>query len=504
MKKTFISILIFFLSFSVIHSQKSLDVKYLDEYIKSTVEKFDLPGLSIGIVKDSIVIFNKGYGVKDIRNSSPVNTDTKFAIASLSKAFTSASIGILVDEGKLNWNDKVVDHLPEFKLYDSYITREARIVDLLCHRIGLATFDGDLLWYGTNYKRSEIVKRIGEMPIKNGFRDKYGYQNIMFIVAGEVIEKVSGKTWEEFVQERILTPIKMNNTTISNSEFTSSSNVAIPHLNKKPLDFINYDNSGPAASINSSTSDLLKWLQFWLNEGEWNGEQLLSKKSTRKILTSHTALNGGAGKEIDGTHFAAAGLGWFLYDYTGRKVITHGGGLIGFISKITFVPEDNLGVIVLTNDDTRVSGAIVNKVLDLFMNDKDIDYIDKAFVRQTKRNERLEKSKFKRDSLRMEGTSPSLKLEKYAGIYTDKMYGNAEITFDNGNLSLTLLPSKELFVSKMEFWHLNTFRIKFADEFLPEGFVTFNFETSGNISGFKIELPNPDFHFYNLDFKKKK
>lgn len=296
----------------------------------------------------------------------------------------------------------------------------------------------------------------------------------------------------------------MQNTTLSNSEFTSSSNVAIPHLLKKPLGFIIYDNSGPAASINSSTSDLLKWLQFWLNEGEWNGKQLLSKRSIRKILTSHTALNGGADKEIYGTHFSAAGLGWFLYDYSGRKIITHGGGLIGFISKITFVPEDNLGIIVLTNDDTRVSGAIVNKVLDLVMNDKDIDYVDKAFVRQTKRNNRLVKLKQKRDSLRIEGTSPSLQLEKYAGIYIDKMYGNAEIIFDNKNLSLTLLLSKELFVSKMEHWHLNTFRIKFADEFLPEGFITLNFETNGNIKGFNIELPNPDFHFYNLDFEKDK
>ncbi|MEE9429578.1 MAG: serine hydrolase domain-containing protein [Melioribacteraceae bacterium] len=283
MKKTILIFLVIFFSSTLSYSQNSFDVKTLDKYIEAAIEKFNLPGLSIGIVKDSVIIFNKGYGVKDVRKSAKVNVDTKFGIASLSKAFTSASIGMLVDEGKLNWNDRVIDHLPEFKLYDSYITREARIVDLLSHRIGLATFDGDLLWYGTNYSRSEIVKRISRLPVKNSFRSKYGYQNIMFIVAGEVIEKVSGKTWEEFVQDRILTPLEMGNTTVSNSEFTQASNVAIPHMNKKPLEFINYDNSGPAASLNSSTSDLLKWLQFWLNEGEWNGKQLLSKKSLGKF-----------------------------------------------------------------------------------------------------------------------------------------------------------------------------------------------------------------------------
>ncbi|MEE9429579.1 MAG: DUF3471 domain-containing protein [Melioribacteraceae bacterium] len=239
---------------------------------------------------------------------------------------------------------------------------------------------------------------------------------------------------------------------------------------------------------------------------EW--QTIIIKKIFRKILTAHTAINAGPGKEIDGTHFVAAGLGWFFYDYSGRKVIAHGGGLIGFISQITFIPEDKIGIIVLTNDDARVSSArvssaIVKKVTDLFLNEKNTDYVEIEFQKKIKKEEKLKFTKEKRDSLRQKETAPSLQLEKYVGVYNDKMYGDAEINFTDNKLTLTLLPTKILFISEMKHWHFDTFRIKFNDDFLPEGFVTFSFDSNANIKSFKIDLPNPDFHFYNLEFEKK-
>lgn len=494
----FILVFLFTLKIQATENPK---IKKLEKFIITAMDTFQQPGLAVGIIKNGTIILAKGFGVKSKDTNEKVDTETLFGIASLSKAFTAASIGMLVDEGTLEWNDRVVDHLPWFKLHDSYITREVRIKDLLSHRVGLATFDGDLLWYGTNYSRREIVERIKELPIKNSFREKYGYQNVMFIVAGEVIKEVSGLTWEEFVQERIFNPIGMNNSTVTNSVFDKNSNMAIPHRNGKTMDFISYDNSGPAASINSCVSDMLKWAQFWINKGKVDTTVLLSEKSYYNITKSYIALNAGKGEEIGGTHFVATGLGWFLSDYAGRKVMAHGGGLPGFLSRIIVVPEDSLGIVVFQNDEKPVYRDVAKKILDIMVSDKDVDYMAKSLERSKKREARSIKSKAARDSSRVLITNPSFKLEKYIGVYSDKMYGDAEIKLADGNLNITLLPASKLFTSEMAHWHFDTFRIKFNDPFLPEGFVTFNKNSKGEITDFTIDLPNPDFHFFNLKFK---
>jgi CubicO group peptidase (beta-lactamase class C family) len=499
MKKSIIYALLHFLfiPYSLMFSQDNKRYIELNEYIQNAVDSFGVPGLAVGIVKNGEVVFSEGFGVKSTETNVPVDTESLFGIASLTKAFTAASIGMLVDEGKLNWDDRVVDHLPWFQLYDPYITREARIADLLSHRIGLATFDGDLLWYGTYYTRKEIVKRIRELPIKNSFRDKYGYQNIMFIVAGEVIEEVSGMSWEEFVQNRLFDPIGMKHSTFSNSEFDESYNLAYPHLEGEVQNFINYDNSGPAASINSCVSDMLKWANFWINKGRVDTSQILSEKSYYKITSSYTAINRGRGEEIGGTHFTTTGLGWFLNDYAGRKIMTHGGGLPGYLSRITIVPEDSVGIIVLQNDMQPVYRDVSSRILDIMLDHKDEDYIAKSLERRAKKKEKEPREK-------VSGTSSSYEMKEYAGIYSDKMYGDAEVTFERGQLSLTLLPTASLFTSEMGHWHFDTFRIKFKDPFLPEGFVTFEKNSNGDIIRFTIDLPNPDFHFYNLNFEKIK
>ena len=273
-------------------------------------------------------------------------------------------------------------------------------------------------------------------------------------------------------------------------------------MQEKPIEFINYDNSGPAASINSSVDDLLKWVNMWLHGGTVDSTQIISEASVRKLTSSQTVLDGGAGNEIYGTHFRNYAMGWFLMDYSGRKIVYHDGGMPGYLARIGFVPEDSLGFVLLTNDMTGIINPVAYEILDMYLNDNNEYYIGKAVAGTNRYKKYQAKQKADRDSSRVTDTTPSLNLEDYAGIYNDKMYGEAEIKFEDGELTLTMLPTKELFTSKMEHWHYDTFRIKFNDPFLPEGFVTFAFDSNGKAKSFTIDLPNSDFHFYNLKFER--
>ena len=482
--------------------QTNIDYNKLDETLQKALFDFNGTGLAVGIIKDGEVVFNKGYGYRDYTSKDTVTSKTLFGIASVSKAFTAASIGMLVDKGKLEWNDRVIDHLPSFQLSDPYVTRELRISDLLTHRAGYNTFDGDLLWYGTNYSRKEIIKRFKHMPAKKSLRIGYGYSNLMFMIAGEVIEAVSGKTWADFVEERIFNPVGMEYSNTTNNSFNNNMDIAKPHKNKKLMDFINYDNVGPAASINSCTDDLLKWLQMWLDKGKVSDNQLLSEETREDILTTHAALNIPPINEIGGRHFMNVGMGWFLSDYAGRQLIQHSGGLPGFLSRVALIPEDNIGIVVLTNDESRLYRAVTSEIIDIFLDKKNKDHFTEAIEKQKELEEEKAKQKAERRASRIHGTSPTLSLGNYAGEYEDKMYGKANVTFNNEELKMVLLPTEKLFNSKLTHWHYDTFNIKFNDPFLPEGLVTFELDNKGNVSGFKIELPNPDFHFYNYHFQK--
>lgn len=499
----YVFVLLFIVSVNSYTTAQSIDIDKLDAAIAQAVEDFDVPGLAIGIVKDGEVVLSKGYGVKDVNTEAPVTPQTVFGIASVSKAFTAASIGTLVDEGLLDWDDRVIDHLPNLKLYDPYVTRELRIRDLLSHHAGYRTFDGDLLWYGTDYSRKEIVERFGKLEPEYSFRIRYGYSNLMFIIAGEVIEAVTGKTWETYVTERILKPLGMKYTTVSTNDLTDNENAATPHINKEPIELLNYDNAGPAASLNSCVEDLQKWLSMWLNKGELNDIRIVSKDVVSEVLTSQTALSGGAGDVIGGRHFTNAGMGWFLADYAGRKIVSHGGGLPGMISNVTFVPEDDLAVVILTNDDNRLPGALTYYVLDKYFGKEDEDRLQKAKEGWDKRMQRVDDFRAKRDSMRVEGTSLSLPVEDYAGTYVDDYYGTAEITNNGGSLTLKFVPAQQIFTGELTHWHHDTFEWKHNDPFLPTGLVTFHFDSEGKIKNFTVDLPNPDFHFFNLDFEKK-
>ncbi|MGH9902442.1 MAG: serine hydrolase domain-containing protein, partial [Pyrinomonadaceae bacterium] len=337
-------------------------LKEIDEYAAKAIRDWNVPGMAVAVVKDDRLVWARGYGVRKLGEPTPVDERTLFAIASNTKAFTAAALAVLVDEGKIKWDDPVSKFLPSFQLSDPYVTRELTVRDLLSHRSGLATFGGDLLWYETTYGRDEILRRVRFLKPGSSFRSRYGYQNIMFLAAGQVVAAAAGKPWDDFIRERFLTPLGMTSTTTSITAFKSGDNVATPHneLDGKlrVIRYGNVDGAGPAGALNSSVTDMAQWIRLQLGRGTYQGKKIFSPAVSREMWTPQSIVGGvseQAEKFNPTRHFNLYGLGWFLTDYHGRKVVSHGGGLDGMISQVAMMPEENLGVVVLTNSETPLS-----------------------------------------------------------------------------------------------------------------------------------------------------
>lgn len=497
-KKFAFLITIVFIS-TVLFAQKKTDFSFLDKSIPKYLNEFEIPGCAIAIVKNGETVYAKGFGEANTETHQKITPTTVFGIASLSKAFTAAAIGNLVDQGKIKWSTRVQEILPTFKLHDDYVSRSMTIADLLSHRIGLATFDGDLLWYGTNYSREEIISRIQYLPLKNGFREQWGYQNIMYIAAGEIVEEVSGLTWEKYIETTFAAPLKMEQMAYSTAAFTQG-NWAFPHIHGKVEQFINYDNSGGAAALNASVTDLSAWMKLMLQSGEYEGKQILSKQTITKLGAEVTTLPISGFDRKAGTHFKGYGMGWFTIDFMGVKVMHHGGGLPGFISKIALVPEKNYGVVILTNGESSLPTALMYQVIEFMEKGTQGPWVD-TFLDYKKQSKAASD---KPAHPKVQNTVPGHKLADYCGMYEDKMYGLASIELEKDSLIVRLIPSQQLFTATLNHWHYETFQFQFSDPFLPKGWLNFNTNLDGIIDGFVIDLPNPDFNFYNLNFKRIK
>lgn len=487
----------------------------IEVYAKKAQADWNAPGMAIGIVQNDKLIFAKGFGVRELGKPEPVDENTLFACASNSKAFTCAALAILVDEGKVRWEDPVTKYLPEFALYDAYATREMTVRDLVCHRSGLATFSGDLLWYETNYSADEILRRTRFLKPTSSFRSKYGYQNLMFIAAGTIIERVSGKSWGAFVDERILTPLGMERTTTSVRDFTD--NVASPHNESaspssgkklRPLSHGNVDNAWGACGINSSAADFSKWLRLQLGRGTFEDKPIFSKAQSWEMWQPNIPIPiSEAAAEINPSrHFVSYGMGWVLYDFHGVKVVNHSGGLDGMISQSAIVPERNFGLVVLTNSESSLATVMRDKILDVMLDvSPPRDWSGEALQRRAKADKVQSEADQKIDAAHVAGTKPSLALEKYAGTYTSEMYGDATIGVEDGHLVLRLVPAAN-FVADLEHWHYDTFRIRWRDTVhynFPRGFVTFTIDATPQPEQLKIDQPNDDFWFYELELKRK-
>ncbi|RMF65414.1 MAG: serine hydrolase, partial [Calditrichaeota bacterium] len=356
-------------------------------------------------------------------------------------------------------------------------------------------------WYETGYSHEEIIRRMRYLPIKNEFRSQFGYQNNMYMIAGEIVARVTGKSWSQFVYDRIFGPLGMSDSRTSSKDLSQDLDIAYPHLQGK-LQQIYVQEPFAAGSIYSSVDDMSRWIRMLLNEGRWQGKTILSPASVEELFSPQTVIKLSPFMKSHGSHFYAYGLGWFLFDYAGRKIVEHDGGMPGYISKVTLVPEEELGLVILTNDMNILTGALRYKILDTFFGQKETDWAAQYLVFKKQREEARKTREAERVAQRVAGTKPSLALAEYAGTYRDEMYGDARVDFDGKKLQVTLLPAAEKFTSQMEHWHYDTFRIKFRDAFLPAGFVTFHLDSKGQIADFTIDLPNPDFHFFNLDFKR--
>jgi len=511
MKKLTLVVLIFVIFPLFVYAQ-SLDdkLKEIDAYAQQVIADWKGPGMAIAIVKDDKVVLQKGYGLRELGKPDKVDENTLFAIASNTKAFTTASLAILVDEKKLSWNDKVSKYLPDFQMYDPWVTHELTIRDLVSHRVGLDTFSGDLLWYDTTYSTDEILRRVRYLKPVSSFRSRYGYQNLMFIAAGKVVEKVSGKPWADFVKERILTPLGMNRTTTSIRDLRD--NYAIPHnesggtLRVLPLGFL--DSAAGAVRLNSSVADLSKWIRLQLGRGTFEGKTIFSRQQSWEMWQPNIMqpISEAASQNNPTRHFNAYGMGWGMYDYYGRKIINHSGGLDGMLSYTVLIPEENAGFVVLTNNESPSFLIMMNKIRDMLVDapKRDWNAEAKAQVERNKAADAAERSKV--DAARVPNTKPSLDLARYAGTYSSQMYGDVTVTNENGKLVLRLGPAPN-FVADLEHWHYDTFQIHWRPTVnynFPRGFVTFTIAEDATTDQLKIDQPNNDFWFYELELKRTK
>lgn len=463
-------------------------LKEFDEYVNKALKEWDVPGVAIAVVKNDKVVLARGYGVRKLGDPTPVDEKTLFAIGSSSKAFTAAAIAMLVDEGKLKWDDPATKYLPGFQLYDPYVTREMTVRDLLCHRSGLDR--GDFIWYATPYDRDEIWRRIRYVKPSSSFRSKFGYQNIMYLTAGQVVARISGKSWDDFISERILNPLGMTSSNTTIRAFSGQSNVSTPHAKVEEkvqtIPWRNIDNIAPAGSINSNVADMAQWVRLQLAEGSYNGKQLISSGGIKEMQEPQTIIPADPQWSLfmPDTHFRTYGLGWMLHDYKGKKVVQHGGAIDGMSAMVGMIPEEKLGVVILSNlSGQLVPTALMFRIFDAYLGAPSRDWSAEMLKGIKKLEEQGKAAEKKREESRVKGTQPSLALEKYAGTYNDEAFGDAKIILENGKLVLRT-PG---FVADLEHWHYDTFRATFREAALGgKTLATFTLNSDGKTDALNV------------------
>ncbi len=467
MKKIFNTLSALVVSLNVL-AQPAFVKDSLDAFITREMQRWQVPGLAIAIVKDGQVVVQKGYGVKQFdKPESKVDENTLFQIASNSKAFTGTSVAWLNSEKRLSLDEKVTTYLPYFKLYESSSTDLCTVRDLLCHRLGTQTFQGDFLNWGSNLTRKQIIEGLARTKPIHPFRYKYGYSNAGFIAAGEVILATTDTTWDDFLLHRFFKPMSMNRTSTTYAGMVNDNNACLPHtmvdgkLVKMPL--TNIDNMGASASINSCVGDMKNWLLLQLNNGQLNGKQIIPADVIAETRKSNMVVNDINSKLFKSKHFATYTLGWQMNDYNGRRVIEHSGGANGFVTKTELVPEENLGVIVYTNTDANsLYDALCKQVLEAYMGMPYRNVSEMYYNNSLKAKEATTiKMKAIKDTIEFKN-KPALKLNDYCGIYTNSLYGKVEVKLEKGKLQL-FMEHHPNNIGKLDFINDNRFLCTYTD-----------------------------------------
>jgi len=493
----------------------------IEQSIAQAMKTFQVPGVAVAIVKNNKVVMSKGFGVIEHGKPSKVTADTLFGIASNTKAMTAAILASLVDEGKITWRTKVIDVIPEFQMPDAYVTREFTILDLLSHNSGLGLGAGDLMiWPQTTLNNSDIIKGLKYLPQVSSFRSEFAYDNLMYVIAGEIIAKLTGATWQETIQQRIFTPLGMETTRATFSLIPpSNKNVARAHvplegkLNVVGGNFLEKFSS--AGAVASSVNDMTHWLKAQLNKGVYshadkNEQRLFSEQQSRAMWQARTLLPvSDAATKNDKTHFSAYGLGWFLNDYHGVKIIHHSGGILGMVSKVVLVPEADLAMVILTNQQSGYAfNAIYRQILQQYLELGEKNWVAYYHEKQQKRASKEQARLAKAQANVNKNASHSLALRDYAQTYTDNWYGDIYITYKNNQLRMQFGNTPEL-KGTLEHYQHNTFIVRWDDRTLEaDAFVNFNLNEDASINYVTMKAVSYatdfSFDFHDLKLTPKK
>ena len=513
--KLLIPLILLLFSVNVTFGQPSMPK--IDSIVRRAMDRFNVAGVAVGVVKDGQIIHNKGYGIKSAKTNSPVNEHTNFAIASNSKAFTTTALALLVEDGKLNWTDKVVDHIPEFKMYNDYVTQNFNVQDLLTHRSGMGLGVGDLIFFpdGSDFTIDELLVSFQHFEPVSAFRTKFDYDNLLYVVAGELVKRVSGKSWEEFVTNRIIRPLDMDNTYASIYEIKDKSNLASPHSSDSGELVVLPDYkkiiNGAAGGMYSNVDDLCRWMLVHLNEGSFGEElqdTLFNRESQREMWKIHTVTNASTNPRYN-SHFAGYGLGWGLSDILGNMRVQHTGGLPGMLSKTVMIPDLELGVVVLTNtsdDGAAVFGSVSQMILDHYLGLDELDWIDRYGTYLDERKKAGDSVTTKVWETTKNADISKINLSNYLGVYKDPWFGKIEVFLKDNQPWIKCLRSPKL-TGPMYYYKANTFAIRWEyRQMNADAFAMFQLDEEGKAQTIKMKgiSPNIDFSFdfHDLNLKR--
>lgn len=483
----------------------------LDRLVARVLRSFQVPGAALAIVKDGKVLLAGGYGVRKLGDPTPVDGKTLFGIASNTKVFTASALGLLIEEGKIaSWDAPVVDYLPDFMMYDPYVTREMTIRDLLVHRSGLGLGAGDLLWWpGSDYTRKELIKRLRYIKPATSFRSAYAYDNVLYQVAGELIERVTGMSWEDFVAGRILAKVGMTGSTVRHSSAAAGGNTAATHAlvegTLREVKPFTLDSVNPAGGINSSAEDMAKWMLVLLGNGKLpDGTPLFSERTARALQSIVTPIPfGDPAPELAPArkNFNGYGLGLRICDYRGHRVVSHTGGLPGYLSQVWMMPELGLGIAVLTNQESSAAfEALTFQIADHYLGAPKFDWTDGYLKLAARNRAAAEEAEGTTAAAGNAGSKPSLPVEKYCGLYKDAWYGGIEIRLEDGRPVLAFKHTP-LLTGDLEHWQYDTFIVRWRDrELRADAYVTFSLNPDGSVAEARMGTISPETDF-SFDFQ---
>jgi CubicO group peptidase (beta-lactamase class C family) len=517
MRKYILSFVVLLFCLGSVFSQ-SITTAEIDQLVERTMKTFQVPGMAVAVVKDGKVIHLKGYGVRSLKSDKKVDENTLFGIASNSKAFTAATLAILVDSKKLSWNDKVIKYIPEFRMYNPYVTEDFTIRDLLTHRSGLGLGAGDLMIWpdSTDFTIKDIIYNLKYLKQVTPFRTKFDYDNLLYMVAGEVVSRVSGLSWEQFVEEQIMKPLAMNHSAASWSRLKDKTNVIDGHaFGDKKLQVVTRHDlpSGEcsAGGIYSSISDMSKWMITQLNKGKYGEDlknQLFSSGTQKEMWGAQTNMPVRPDKYD--SHFNAYGLGWFLTDVKGTRQVSHTGAMEGMVTQVTLLPELKLGIVVLTNQESGAAfSAVTNTIKDSYLGFVPEDWVshyDTLVTKNEKESDELSKRiQIEVDNVLNSGNS-RFDVNTYEGQFRDDWLGNVKISSDHGKLWFHSVRSPQL-RGEMSFYKGNTFVVKWINRSMnADAFAIFDLDTEGKASGFHMKAISPltdfSYDFQDLNFRR--